>query len=69
VAADVKPAKSCQCSMGWIGPWVGLGWVEFFQFLVSWVGSSTAKVVKMWKDYVSAFKARLNKICCTKQLL
>ena len=23
----------------------------------------------MWKDYVSAFKARLNKICCTKQLV
>ena len=33
--------------MGWVDPWVGLGWVEIFQFLV---------------DYVNAFKARLDKI-------
>jgi len=29
--------------MGWVDPWVGLGWfglgwVEIFQFLVDWVG-------------------------------
>jgi len=23
--------------MGWVDPWVGLGWVEIFQFLVGWV--------------------------------
>jgi len=47
VAADVKPAIGHQeLSMGWIDPWVGLGWVEFFQYLVGWVGSSIAKVVK-----------------------
>jgi len=37
-------------------PWVGLthglgcigsGWVEIFQFLVGWVGSTTAKVLKI----------------------
>jgi len=52
-------------------PWVGLthglgeigsGWVEIFQFLVGWVGSTIAKVLKFCKDYVSAFKARLDKI-------
>jgi len=25
----------------------GLGWVEIFQFLVGWVGSTTAKVLKI----------------------
>jgi len=26
--------------MGWVDPmgWVGLGWVEIFQFLMGWVG-------------------------------
>jgi len=38
--------------MGWVDPWVGLGWfglgwVEIFQFLVGWVGSTTAKVLKV----------------------
>jgi len=28
-------------------PWVGLVWVEIFQFLVGWVGSTTAKVLKI----------------------
>ena len=32
-------------------PWVGLthgsGWVEIFQFLVGWVGSTTEKVLKI----------------------
>ena len=27
-----------ELSMGWVDPWVGLGWVEIFQFLVGWVG-------------------------------
>ena len=27
-----------ELSMGWVDPWVGSGWVEIFQFLVSWVG-------------------------------
>jgi len=46
-------------------PWVGLthglglvgsGWVEIFHFLVGWVGSTTAKVRKIWKDYFNAFR-------------
>jgi len=41
-----------ELSMGWVDPWVGLGWfglgrVEIFQFLVGWVGSTTAKVLKI----------------------
>ena len=55
-------------------PWVGLthglgsigsGWVEIFQFLVGCIGligSTIAKVLNFWKDYVDAFKARLDKI-------
>ena len=38
--------------MGWVDPWVGLGWV----------GSTIANVLKILKDYVNAFKARLDKI-------
>ena len=38
--------------MGWVDPWVGLGWV----------GSTPAKVLKFRKDYVNALKARLDKI-------
>jgi len=38
--------------MGWVDPWVGLGWVA----------SSTEKVLKIRRDYVNAFKARLDKI-------
>ena len=49
-------------SCPWVGLTHGLGWVEIFQFLVGWVGSTTEKVVKIWKDYVNAFKARLDKI-------
>jgi len=53
--------------MGWVDPliglrWVGTGWVAIFRFFVGWVGSTIAKVVKIWKDYVNAFKARLDKI-------
>jgi len=33
--------------MGWVDPWVGLSWVEIFQFLVGWVGSTIAKVLKI----------------------
>jgi len=41
--------------LDWVGlGWVGLGWVEIFQFLVGWVGSTTAKVLKIRKDYVNA---------------
>ena len=55
-------------------PWVGLthglgsngsGWVDIFQFLVGCIGligSTIAKVLNFWKDYVDAFKARLDKI-------
>ena len=46
--------------LGWPMGWVG--WVEIFQFLVGWVGSTTEKVLKIWKDYVNAFKARLDVI-------
>ena len=50
-------------SMGW----VGLGRVgsgrDFSVFGgLSWVGSTTEKVLKIRKDYVNAFKARLDKI-------
>jgi len=48
--------------LGWPMGLVGLGWVEIFQFLVGWVGSTIAKVLKIWKDYFNAFKARLDKI-------
>jgi len=36
-----------ELSMGWVDPWVELGWVEIFQFLVGWVGSTTAKLLKI----------------------
>jgi len=32
--------------MGWVDPWVELGWIEIFQFLVGLVGSTVAKVLK-----------------------
>jgi len=31
-------------------PWVGLGWIEIFHFLVGWVGSTTAEVLKNMKE-------------------
>jgi len=53
-----------ELSMGWVGPcmgWIGLG--QDFQFLVGWVGSTIAKVLKKIRnDYVNAFKARLQSI-------
>ena len=45
--------------------WVGLGWVEIFQFLVGWFGLGlpcTKSTKKVRKDYVNAFKARLDTI-------
>jgi len=36
-----------ELSMGWVDPWVGLGWVEICQFSVGWVGSNIAKVLKI----------------------
>ena len=29
---------NAELSMGWVDPWIGLGWVEIFQFLVGLVG-------------------------------
>jgi len=43
--------------MGWVDPWVGLDWVEIFCFFGGLGGT------KIWKDYVNAFKARLDNIC------
>jgi len=40
-------AYDTELSMGWVDTWVGLGWVEIFQFLVGWVGSTTEKVLKI----------------------
>ena len=57
-----------ELSMGWVDPWVGSGWVEIFQFLVGWVGSTRAKVQQNWKNYVNAFKTRQIRFGCTKQL-
>ena len=52
--------------MGWVGlGCVGSGWVEIFQFLVDWVGSTIAKVLKI---YDNAFKARLDKIWLSQAL-
>jgi len=47
-----RAADECQpeLSMGWVDPWVGLGWVEIFVRFwwvgFGWVGSTTAKVLK-----------------------
>ena len=56
-----------ELSVGWVNPWVGLGWVgldrDFSVFGgLGWVGPTIAKVLKIRKDYVNAFKARLDKI-------
>jgi len=44
----VKVQQSCPWFglTHWLG-WIGLGWVEIFQFLVGWVGSTTPKVLKI----------------------
>jgi len=46
VSEQVLSGRSArpELSMGWVDPWVGLGWVEIFQFLVGWVASTRAKV-------------------------
>jgi len=51
--------------MGWVDPWVRLGWVglgrDFSVFGgLGWVHYS--KSTKNGKDYVNAFKARLDQI-------
>ena len=48
--------------MDWVDPWVVLGWVEIFQFLEGWVGSTVAKVLKFEGIIVNAFKVRLDKM-------
>jgi len=51
--------------MGWVDPWVGLGRLgrDFSVFGgMGWVGSTIAKVLKMERIAVNAFKARLDKI-------
>jgi len=48
---------AAELSMGWVDPWVGS---RFFSF--RWVGSTTAKVLKICKDYFHVFKAQLDKI-------
>jgi len=35
---ELAHAALPELSVGWVDPWVGLGWVEIFQFLVGWVG-------------------------------
>jgi len=50
------------CTVGWVDPWVGLG-LDFSVFgRLGSVGSTTTKVLNIWKDYANAFKARLDKI-------
>jgi len=44
---NYKPLSASELSMGWVTH--GLGWVEIFQFLVGWVGSTIAKVLKNLK--------------------
>jgi len=47
---------------GWPMCWVGLS-RDFSVFGgFGWVGSTTAKVLKLWKDHVNAFKARSDKM-------
>jgi len=53
--------------VGWADPRVGLAWVglgrDFSVFGgFGWLGSTIAKVLKIRKDYVNAFKARLDKL-------
>ena len=45
-ASENGNSKLSELSMGWVDPRVWLGWVEIFQFLVGWVGSTTATVLK-----------------------
>ena len=36
--SDLERKVRPELSMGRVDPWVELGWVEIFQFLVGWVG-------------------------------
>jgi len=44
--SGIKPSQP-ELSMGWVDPLVGFGRVEIFQFLVGYVGSTIAKVLKI----------------------
>ena len=39
-AGSLTPGITPEMDMGWVNPWVGLGWVRMFQFVMGWVGSS-----------------------------
>ena len=61
-SSEVRSFRS-ELSMGWVDPWVWLGLVglgrDFSDFGgLGLVGSIIAKVLKIWKDYVNAFKTR-----------
>ena len=48
-----------ELSMGWVDPWVGLGWVgsRFFSFgKLRWVGSTIAKVLKFERTMLMHLK-------------
>jgi len=49
IAAGVKTTFLPELSMVWIDPSIGLCWVEIFQYLVGWLGSTIAKVLKNLK--------------------
>ena len=59
----------CACktklSMGWVDPWVGSGWVDIFQFLVGWVGSTMAKVLKFERIMLLHLKHGQIRLGCT----
>jgi len=57
-----------ELSMGWVDPWVGLGRVEIFQFLVGWIGSTAAKVLKLERIMLLNLKHDETRFGCTKQL-
>ena len=62
--SSVIPIKRAR-AIGLIAPELSMGWVDPLAGLThwfGWVGSTTAKVLKIWKDYFNAFKARLDKI-------
>jgi len=42
--------------------WFGSGWVEIFQLLVGWVGSTIAKVLKFERIILMHLKHGLDKI-------
>ena len=51
--------------MGWVDPWVGS---RFFQFLVGWVGSTIAKVLKFEMTTLMHLKHGWIRFDFTKQL-